>query len=165
MSEELPPIRITRSESDSQAEIITAFSEVFGKLMGYATADWINVELSTAQIKMIFTLHYTGAYTINRLAERLNIGAPTASHLVEKLVQAGLAARLDSATDRRVVEVSLTEEGHAVAYRLWGARNQIIGEWVSQLMPEQRQALGQSLQALLVIINESAGGDGKRSTK
>ncbi|MBA3872364.1 MAG: winged helix-turn-helix transcriptional regulator, partial [Anaerolineae bacterium] len=116
----------------------------------------INLDLSTAQIKVIFTLHYSGADTINHLADRLNIGAPTTSHLVEKLVQAGYAVRVTSTADRRVVDVHLTEQGHEIANRLWGTRNQVITTWISQLTLEQRRSLGESLQALLVIINDSA---------
>jgi DNA-binding MarR family transcriptional regulator len=164
MSNNLNSTNIRPEDSDSQADIVAAFSEVFGKLMRYASTDWINLDLSTAQIKVIFTLHYSGAYTINHLAERLNIGAPTTSHLVEKLVQAGYAVRVDSTTDRRVVEVHLTEQGHEVANRLWGTRNQIITTWISQLAPEQRRSLGENLQALLVIINDSAHSDIKRNT-
>src|SRR5437899_1835799 len=137
------PSNLDSFHDDPQKEIVEAFSTVFGKLMGYATADWIKLDLSMAQIKVIFTLHYTGDYTINRLAERLNIGAPTASHLVEKLVQAGFVTRTDSTTDRRVVEVHLTDQGHDMARRLSGARNQIIANWVSQLSEDQRSTLGQ----------------------
>ena len=162
MSNDLHSHRDSASNISSHSEIIRAFNKVFGKLMSYATADWINVDLSMAQIKMIFTLHYNGAYSLNRLAERLTIGAPTASHLVEKLVQAGLAVRLDSTTDRRVIEVSLTDDGHAMADRLWGARNQIIGHWVSQLSPEAQQTLGESLQALLAIIDKNANSGDNR---
>ncbi|MEP7284633.1 MAG: MarR family winged helix-turn-helix transcriptional regulator [Chloroflexota bacterium] len=137
-------------------DIVEAFSDVFGKLMSYATADWINVEISTAQIKMLFVLHFGGTHTVNQLAERLNIGASTASHLVEKLVQAGLASRLDSATDRRIIEVHVTEQGRAMANRLSGVTHKgIIAQWVSQLTDTQRAAFRSSLNALLTIIEDS----------
>ena len=93
----------TSSEHDHQQNATAnALSLVLGKLMGYTTAEWINVEMSISQIKVLLMLHFAGAHTINQLAERLNIGAPTASHLVEKLAQAGLASRIESRTDRRV---------------------------------------------------------------
>ncbi len=132
--------------------LVCSFSAVFGKLMGYATTDWINIDMSMAQIKVVMVLHYLGSHTIHQLAERLQIGAPTASHLVEKLVQAGLASRLEAASDRRVVEVHLTDQGHALVKNLSGARDRIIAEWVVQLTVEQRQALEASLKALLAII-------------
>jgi DNA-binding MarR family transcriptional regulator len=150
-----PPHPEPGSQADN-ADVVETFSSVFGKLMGYATADWINVEISTAQIKVLFVLHFRGTLTINQLAEKLSIGAPTASHLVEKLVQAGFAVRVDSTTDRRVIDVHLTEQGRALADRLSGVTHKwIIAKWVSQLSVDQRTELGNSLRALLTIIENN----------
>jgi DNA-binding MarR family transcriptional regulator len=150
-----PPNQEPGNET-AYTELVEAVSDVFGKLMGYATADWINVEISTAQIKVLFVLHFGGTLTVNQLAEKLNIGAPTASHLVEKLVRAGFAARIDSTTDRRVIDVHLTEQGHAMADRLSCINHKwVIAKWISQLSEEQRADLGNSLRALLTIIENS----------
>jgi DNA-binding MarR family transcriptional regulator len=155
MSSHPPPDQ--KPENDSAYDdVVEAFSDVFGKLMGYATSDWINLDISTAQIKVIFVLHFGGTHTINQLAEHLKIGASTASHLVEKLVQAGLARRIDSTADRRIIDVYLTEQGHAMADRLSGVTHKwIIAKWVSQLTEEQRAAFGNSLHALLTIIENT----------
>ncbi len=157
-----PDNRLSTSTLDTDGKpdpgldaLVCSFSAVFGKLMGYATVDWINIDMSIAQIKVVMVLHYLGAHTIHQLAERLQIGAPTASHLVEKLVQAGLASRLEAASDRRLVEVHLTDQGHALVKNLSGARDRIIAEWVVQLTVEQRQALEASLKALLTIIENT----------
>ena len=153
-----PPLDERPDHDDRYEDVVEAFSSVFGKLMGYATAEWINLEISTAQIKVIFVLHFGGTHTVNQLAEHLNIGASTASHLVEKLVQAGLATRIDSTTDRRIIDVHLTEQGHAMADRLSGVTHKwIITKWVSQLTEDQRGALGNSLHALLTIIENTPG--------
>ena len=102
---------------------------------------------------MLFILHFGDTLTVNQLAEKLNIGASTASHLVEKLLQAGFAVRIDSTTDRRVIDVHLTEQGHALADRLSGVTHKwIIAKWVSQFSVDQRADLGNSLRALLIII-------------
>ena len=137
-------------------DVVEVFSDVFGKLMRYTTAEWINLEISTAQIKMIFVLHFGGTHTVNQLAEKLNIGASTASHLVEKLVQAGYAVRIDSTTDRRIIDVHLTERGHDMANRLSGVSHKaMLASWVARLSADQRAALGNSLRALLVIIENN----------
>jgi DNA-binding MarR family transcriptional regulator len=155
MTTHLPPDQKPDNETPYD-DVVEAFSDVFGKMMGYATADWINLEISTAQIKVIFVLHFGGTHTINQLAEHLNIGASTASHLVEKLVQAGLATRIDSTTDRRIIDVHLTDQGHAMADRLSGVTHKwIIAKWVAQLTEAQRTAFGNSLRALLTIIENT----------
>jgi MarR family transcriptional regulator, organic hydroperoxide resistance regulator len=146
-----------KPESDSiYDDVVEAFSSVFGRLMGYATTEWINVEISTAQIKVIFVLRFGGSHTVNQLAERLNIGQSTASHLVEKLVQAGYVLRIDSTTDRRIIDLHLTEQGRAMADRLSGVTHKgIIAQWLSKLTEDQRTTLGNNLHALLTIIHES----------
>jgi MarR family transcriptional regulator, organic hydroperoxide resistance regulator len=151
-----PPPARKPDKNSVYDDVVETFSDVFGKLMSYATTDWVNLEISTAQIKVIFVLHFGGTHTVNQLAERLNIGASTASHLVEKLVQAGLATRIDSTADRRIIDVHLTEQGHAMADRLSGVTHKwIIAKWVSQLTKDQRAALGNSLHALLTIIENT----------
>src|SRR5215510_4132284 len=95
-----------KPENDSTYDdIVETFSNVFGKLMRLTTTDWINLDISTAQIKVIFVLHFAGIHTVNQLADQLNIKQSTASHLVEKLVQAGFVTRIDSAKDRRIIEL------------------------------------------------------------
>lgn len=145
-------------ENDNQyGDLVETLSDVFGRLMSYATAEWINVEISTAQIKVLFVLHFGGTHTVNQIAEKLNIGQPTASHLVEKLVQASLASRIESKTDRRVSEIDLTTQGHDLADRLSGISYKwVIAEWVSQLTADQQTALGDGLHALLAVIEDTS---------
>ncbi len=137
-------------------DVVETFSDVFGKLMRLTTDDWINIEISTAQVKVIFVLHFGGTHTVNQLAEALNIKQSTASHLVEKLVRAGFVSRSDSTRDRRIIELHLTDQGHAIANRLSGMTHKgIVAKWLSQLTEEQRTALGNSLHALLTIIENN----------
>ena len=141
-------------------DIVETFSDVFGKLMSITTDDWINVDISTAQIKVVFVLHFGGMHTVNQLADKLSIKQSTASHLVERLVQAGFVMRIDSTTDRRMIELHLTEQGHALADQLSGITHKgVIAQWVSQLTEDQRTALGNSLHALLAIIENSPRRD------
>jgi DNA-binding MarR family transcriptional regulator len=141
-------------------DVVETLGDVFGQLMRLTTDDWINIDISTAQIKVLFVLHFGGMHTVNQLADRLNIKQSTASHLVEKLVRAGFVARIDSTTDRRISELHLTEQGQALADRLSGiTQKRILAQWVSQLTEDQHTAFGSILHALLAIIRKSSGGD------
>jgi len=134
-------------------DIVEAFSTVFGRLMGHISAEWVHANLSTAQLKVIFVLHFGGAHTPNQLAERLAIETAT---VVDPLVEMGLAMRIE----RQTLEVHLTEQGHSLAERLSGSRQQwIVATWVSQLTAEQRAAFRTSLRALLPITENSPRRD------
>ena len=50
---------------------------------------------NASQLKVLVTLGFEGTATISKLAEALSVSHPTVSHLVERLVQAGLVARVD----------------------------------------------------------------------
>ena len=141
-------------------DIVETFSDIFGELMRLTTDNWISIDISTAQLKVIFVLHFGGTHTVNQLADRLHIKQSTASHLVEKLVQAGFVTRVDSTKDRRIIELHLTEQGHALADRLSGiTHKRTIAGWVSQLAEDQRTAFGNILHALLAIIENSPRSD------
>lgn len=167
MTRESEKMMVTKQPVDQQPDhngadndVVETFSDVFGQLMRLTTDDWLDIDISTAQIKVLFVLHFGGMHSVNQLADRLNIKQSTASHLVEKLVRAGFVTRIDSATDRRISELSLTERGHTLADRLSGVTHKkVLAEWVSQLTEGQRTAFGNILHTLLAIIEKSQGGD------
>ena len=66
-----------------------------------AATEWESLELTAAQLKVLFTLAFENQATIGTVAHTLRISPPTASHLVERLVQAGLVERVESTRDRR----------------------------------------------------------------
>ncbi|MHB9059136.1 MAG: MarR family winged helix-turn-helix transcriptional regulator, partial [Bacillota bacterium] len=63
------------------------------------------------QIKGLFALAKSGGATIGRLAERLGVGEPTASLLVDRLVRQGWVVRGEDPEDRRRTIASLSKEG------------------------------------------------------
>jgi DNA-binding MarR family transcriptional regulator len=64
--------------------------------------------------------------------------------------------RVDSATDRRIIDVQLTEQGHALANRLSGINHKwIVAKWVSQLTADQRTAFRNSMCDLRAIIENT----------
>lgn len=60
-----------------------------------------------------FALHVVaeGQANVSSLAKELNVALPTATALVEQLVQDGMVERTTSPTDRRVAVLTLTDEG------------------------------------------------------
>ena len=64
--------------------------------------------LSMAQLPMVLVINKHQGITISALAEELTVSVPSASAMVDRLVDRGIVARERSAQDRRVVLVSLT---------------------------------------------------------
>ncbi|MBU0961437.1 MAG: MarR family transcriptional regulator [Proteobacteria bacterium] len=68
------------------------------------------VELSMAQVHTLMTIQGCGECTISNLANLLGVSAPSASCMVERLVDKGLLHRERSRKDRRKVVVRLSEQ-------------------------------------------------------
>ena len=85
---------------------------------------------------------------MNRIAEYLGVGQPTASHLVDKLVRQGFADRSESPIDRRVTLVRLTSQGEDLVRRLYQGGEEQYRAWVRTLNGEERKNLLSGLLAL-----------------
>jgi DNA-binding MarR family transcriptional regulator len=113
--------------------------------------DWQSLNMTMAQVKVIITLSFKGPTAISKVAEALSISHPTASHLVDRLVQAGLVERVELATDRRSTLARLTEAGEALAQRLWQGRMDQLHYCLAQLDEQDFAALLQGLRALTQV--------------
>ena len=116
---------------------------------------WQNLDLTMAQLKVFLTLNFEGEVTISKLAQTLGISHPTASHLVERLVQAGLVERVEHAADRRYTLARLTSQGTMMVQRLRQGRENRLQHWLVQLDEQDLAALRQGLEALNRIVAAS----------
>src|SRR6059058_3024196 len=94
-----------RAMSETHEQIIKTVLEshaaIFRKLRRSVAPGWLQLDLSIAQVRVLFVLTQHPAAPIGTIAQVLGIGLPTASHLVEKLVRAGLVQRAEDPKDRR----------------------------------------------------------------
>jgi MarR family transcriptional regulator, lower aerobic nicotinate degradation pathway regulator len=67
-------------------------------------------ELSIAQLQAVKTIRCEKEVTISRLAELLEVSMPSASTMVERLVEKGILIRERSHEDRRKVVVQISPE-------------------------------------------------------
>jgi MarR family transcriptional regulator for hemolysin len=118
--------------------------------------DWTGLDLSVAQLKVVMTIaHAGGAMTVSRMADLLGVRQPTASHLIERLVQGRLVERAEDPEDRRRTLVHLTPAGEQLVGRLLGFAELLRG-WMSALVDSDLLALRQGLAALLEVARREA---------
>jgi DNA-binding MarR family transcriptional regulator len=118
-------------------------------------ADWQSLDLTMAQLKVFLTLNFEGEMPISKLAQTLDISHSTASHLVERLVQAGLVERIEHAADRRYTLARLTFQGAMMVQRLRQGREYYLQHWLVQLGEQDLVALQQGLEALNRVVASS----------
>jgi MarR family transcriptional regulator, organic hydroperoxide resistance regulator len=72
------------------------------------------VDVTMAQVKALYLLVAAGEMRMSVLATSLGVTSSTATGLVDRLVELGLAARHADAHDRRQVVIGATERARAV---------------------------------------------------
>lgn len=84
---------------------------ISSKVMRGMQAELVELDLSFSQMTALHVLRARGSVTVTALSERTHLSLPAASHLVERLVQRGLAQREENPENRREKVVSLTQGG------------------------------------------------------
>jgi DNA-binding MarR family transcriptional regulator len=133
---------------DEVEEIIRLHWSILTAMQFSSRPDWMELDMTMAQIKALFTISQGEAIPVRRIAEYLDVGQPTASHLVDKLVRQGLASRSENPADRRITLVRLTSEGEDLVRRLYQGGEEQYRAWVKKLSVEERKSLLTGLQAL-----------------
>ncbi len=123
-----------RPAVDAAAQAITDFVAMRRR----ASMGWLrHCEMSLAQVHILTTLSVQGPMTVGALAEELAISAPSATGLVDRLVDRGLVERERASDDRRTVRVSLTESGGETALQIHGVRPSEFHDVLHELSDEE----------------------------
>ena len=119
-------------------------------MMARASSHWADLDVSMAQVKALFVLSEDAELTVSGLAERLGTKPSATSVLVDKLVHHGLVRRIEDESDRRRVQLSVTDEGTAIVERLRQGRSRLV-DWVGALQPDELRALTIGVNALIRV--------------
>ena len=112
---------------------------------------WRSCELSLPQLRCLFLVTFHGPMSIGAVARGLGIGLPSASVLVDRLVDQGLAQRREDPVDRRRALASATTTGTTLAERLRQGSVQTLNRWLTAMGKEDLGALVQGLGALVRV--------------
>lgn len=135
--------------------VVDSFEAISRSLRICAETDWMELDLTMAQLKTLFTLEYGGPMTIGQTGEKLGISLPTASHLVDRLVQGRYVERTEDSADRRRTLASTTAAGSELVKRLRQGGRDILVEWLSQLDDDALASLAKGLDHLVTVTQGS----------
>ncbi|MFI5683162.1 MarR family winged helix-turn-helix transcriptional regulator [Streptomyces sp. NPDC051636] len=107
------------------------------------------LRLSLHQLRALRTLEAAPGVNLTALAERLDIGLPTASRLCDRLEAAGLLERALHPHKRREVQLRLTTHGRRVLGDVAAHRRQALAAALAAMRPAERSALRRGLRAFL----------------
>ena len=134
--------------SDRAGEIIEALAPLLAHHRHRWAARCQAHGLSIIGFQALALLEMHGGMPMTRLADELGVALPNATGIVSRLVERGIVARADDATDRRRVLVTLTDTGHRLIGEMEAGRRERMSRLFSQLTEEQQQRLLQSVKDL-----------------
>lgn len=97
---------------------------------------WEEHGLTLPQLRVLFLLRAHPGLTTNSLATRLGITAATVSGLVDKLARAGLVARGQNLDDRRVIPLTLTDDGREIVGEIRQGNRAYLADLADELGPD-----------------------------
>ncbi len=143
----------TREELEHKAS--AQFRQMMHRFKANCAPVWMSIDLTVPQLRTLFILAEGEPLVIGQIAQRLGIGLSTGGHLVDRLVQAGLAERTEDVEDRRRTLVRLTQAGEDLSIRLLSGIQQ-IPILIQQLDESDLLALLQGLQAINRLAEQRA---------
>ncbi|MFT3895785.1 MAG: MarR family transcriptional regulator [Anaerolineales bacterium] len=93
-----------------------------------------------------------GPNSMSELATAKNISRPAISQAVDVLVKKGLLTRVQSTTDRRVVELYLTDEGNALLDTVFKENREWMKERMGKLTNEELETVCEAMVVLKKIL-------------
>lgn len=111
---------------------------------------------SPAQFHVLGLLNELGPTTMSHLAALLGTTPPSASAMVDRMVDTGLVIRERNEDDRRVVTVSLGRDGQEALEVALGGRREMLERVLSQLDDEELRTTLRVIDRLEEAISRSA---------
>ncbi len=141
----------TRDELDR--EVLAEYRALGLALKATSEPGWMEIDLTLPQLRTLLVLAEEGPLVIGQIAQRLGIGLSTGGHLVDRLVQAGLAERAEDTEDRRRTVARLTPKGEDLYARLLN-RTQRMQALIQKMREDELTALLQGIRAIRRVIEE-----------
>lgn len=118
-----------------------------------------SLRLSPHQLRALRVLQATPGLNLTALADRLDIGLPTASRLCDRLAAAGLLERVPHPDTRREVLLMLTPHARHVLGEIADRRAGALAKAMTAMEPAERAALSRGLRGFLTAQNRPARHD------
>jgi DNA-binding MarR family transcriptional regulator len=108
--------------------------------------------LSMPQFGILMHLYYSTNCGISHLGEYMDISAPAASQIVDRLVQHGLVERTEDPNDRRAKQLTLTPKGLELIETGITARTRWVDDLVKSLALEDYDKIASTFGKLTEVV-------------
>jgi DNA-binding MarR family transcriptional regulator len=160
-------MKTVRTKEQTRAEhvstIVQAYMELFITMQFNAVSHWLMLELTFAQARALIILAVRKELTVSQLATLLGVGKPTASILIQQLVERGLVTRTEGTSDRRQTMIRLSDQGAEIGVGRRKQREKQWQRWLSHLSDEELSALAHGLTAITEVIKKESESETRQA--
>jgi MarR family transcriptional regulator, organic hydroperoxide resistance regulator len=146
-----------QAREELEREVLAQYRAMMHRFKASSGGAWMEIDLTLPQLRTLLILAEEGPLIIGQIAQRLGIGLSTGGHLVDRLVQAGLAERTEDSEDRRRTLARLTPKGEELHARLLNPV-QHMQNLIQKLDEDDLASLLQGLRAINRVVKESKAG-------
>lgn len=140
--------------------ILSIADRLFRELLPTVPQDVLSLDITMPQFKILLVLYVGGSTRMSDIASRLDVTLPTATSLVDRLVEKHYVAREDDPDDRRVVLCHLSEQGEAALGRIWHLARARCHELLEAMDLSKLEMLADALQSMYdVAVTEQAAAN------
>ncbi len=112
------------------------------------TEQWLNIDLTMPQLKILFLLYTRGAQSMGQLAKPLSVKLSTVTGIVDRLIERQLVTREEDPHDRRMVVTRLTDKGHQIVDTLYQAGRIHMANILDRLTLDELRIVAQALDII-----------------
>ncbi|UDY34229.1 MarR family winged helix-turn-helix transcriptional regulator [Dermatobacter hominis] len=148
----MSPSRTTSVTPAAPAELVAEGLLVSTVRLARRLRQLSDARLTPSQHSVMTSINRHGPLTLGALAEVERVAPPTISRVVAKLESDGLVERRTDPTDGRIVRVVVTDSGADMLAAARSRKVAWLGEHLSQLSPEDRDAVAAAIGALERLV-------------
>ena len=101
-------------------DVVELLRDLLHAILAASFPAWLDLQLTLPQLRTLFIIAHNKTSSVIQISKHLGIGEPTASHLIDKLVQGGLVDRSEDPVDRRRAIIQLSAMGEELIEKLLG---------------------------------------------
>ena len=113
-------------------------------------------DLSMRQMTTLLVIRERGEISLKEIAAATRVSPPSASTMVDRLVELGMATRRNSDVDRREVCVAITDEGEKTVAVLEGELLESLAEIMNKIGPEYAQRWSDVYERIQHYLDEES---------
>jgi DNA-binding MarR family transcriptional regulator len=106
------------------------------------------LKISVSEFKCLRSFHDDTVLSVKDIARRMELTSSRLTRIIDGLVERGFVTRDINASDRRVMDVTLTKKGKSVAHQLDRDYTELHDQILSNIDPPSRVAVIAALERL-----------------